>query len=86
MTQKKESWINNVSLLNKMLAAFGLFFLCFLATSVVSYRTSGQDHAARKREAVQLEVINQIEDAIQAVRLQQIAIRSYLLGDRERQM
>ena len=39
MTQKKESWINNVSLLNKMLAAFGLFFLCFLATSVVSYRT-----------------------------------------------
>lgn len=86
MTQKKESWINNLSLLNKMLAAFGLFFLCFLATSVVSYRTSGQDDAARKREAVQLEVINQIEDAIQAVRLQQIAIRSYLLGDGERQM
>ena len=86
MTQKKESWINNVSLLNKMLAAFGLFFLCFLATSVVSYRTSGQDDAARKREAVQLEVTNQIEDAIQAVRLQQIAIRNYLLGDGERQI
>lgn len=86
MTRKKESWINNMPLLGKMLAAFGLVFLCFLATSVVSYRTSGQDDAARKREAVQIEVINQVEEAIQAVRLQQIATRNYLLGDGERQM
>ncbi|KRG64637.1 hypothetical protein ABB27_16200 [Stenotrophomonas terrae] len=86
MTRKKESWINNMPLLGKMLAAFGLVFLCFLATSVVSYRTSGQDDAARKRETVQIEVINQVEEAMQAVRLQQIAIRNYLLGDGERQM
>ncbi|WP_313495398.1 response regulator [Stenotrophomonas sp.] len=86
MTQKKSSWINNVPLLSKMLAAFGLVFLCFLATSVVSYRTSGRDDDARRHEGVQIEVIRQVEDAIQAVRLQQIAVRNYLLGDGERHM
>lgn len=86
MTQKKESWINNVPLLSKMLAAFGLVFLCFLATSVVSYRTSGRDDDARRQEGVQIEVIRQVEDAIQAVRLQQIASRNYLLGDGERHL
>ncbi|PZU26391.1 MAG: histidine kinase [Stenotrophomonas sp.] len=86
MTQKKSSWINNVPLLSKMLAAFGLVFLCFLATSVVSYRTSGRDDDARRHESVQIEVIRQVEDAIQAVRLQQIAVRNYLLGDGERHM
>ncbi|MGE8226085.1 MAG: response regulator [Stenotrophomonas sp.] len=86
MTQKKESWINNVPLLSKMLAAFGLVFLCFLATSVVSYRTSGRDDDARRQEGVQIEVIRQVEDAIQAVRLQQIAVRNYLLGDGERHL
>jgi len=86
MTQKKSSWINNVPLLSKMLAAFGLVFLCFLATSVVSYRTSGRDDDARRHEGVQIDVIRQVEDAIQAVRLQQIAVRNYLLGDGERHM
>ncbi|AMJ58215.1 MULTISPECIES: response regulator [Stenotrophomonas] len=86
MTQQKESWINNVPLLTKMLAAFGLVFLCFLAASVVSYRTSGQDDDARRREGVQIEVIRQVEDAIQSVRMQQIAIRNYLLGDGERHL
>ena len=86
MTQKKSSWINNVPLLSKMLAAFALVFLCFLATSVVSYRTSGRDDDARRHESVQIEVIRQVEDAIQAVRLQQIAVRNYLLGDGERHM
>jgi len=81
MTQHKDSWINNVPLLGKMLAAFALVFICFLATSLVSYRTSGRDDDARRREGVQIEVIRQVEDAIQAVRQQQIAIRNYLLGD-----
>ncbi|WP_449468253.1 response regulator [Stenotrophomonas humi] len=83
MTQHRGSWINNVSLLGKMLAAFGLVFLCFLATSVVSYRTSGQDDAARRQEGQKIEVIRQVEVAIQAVRLQQIAIRNHLLGKGE---
>lgn len=83
MSDSKERWINNVPLLGKMLAAFGLVFLCFLATSVVSYRTSGQDDAARRREGRQIEVIRHVEEAIQAVRLQQLAIRDYLLGDGE---
>jgi CheY-like chemotaxis protein len=86
MTQKKQSWINNLPLLGKMLAAFALVFLCFLATSVVSYRTSGQDDAARHREGVQIEVIRHVEEAIQAVRQQQIAIRNYLLGEGEQQL
>ena len=86
MTQHKGSWINNVSLLGKMLAAFGLVFLCFLATSVVSYRTSGQDDDARRKEGVQIEVIRHVEDAIQAVRLQQIAIRNYLLGEGDKEL
>ncbi len=77
------NWINNVPLLGKMLAAFGLVFLCFLATSVVSYRTSGQDDDARRREGRQIEVIRHVEEAIQAVRLQQVAIRDYLLGEGE---
>lgn len=80
MTQKKGSWINNMPLLGKMLAAFGLVFLCFLATSVVSYRTSGRDDDARQREGTQIEVIRQVEEAMQAVRLQQVAIRNHLLG------
>ncbi|WPU55967.1 response regulator [Stenotrophomonas acidaminiphila] len=83
MSDSREHWINNVPLLGKMLAAFGLVFLCFLATSVVSYRTSGQDDAARRREGRQIEVIRHVEEAIQAVRLQQLAIRDYLLGDGE---
>ncbi|WP_433853011.1 response regulator [Stenotrophomonas nitritireducens] len=83
MSDRKESWINNVPLLSKMLAAFGLVFLCFLATSVVSYRTSGQDDAARRREGRQIEVVRHVEEAIQAVRLQQLAIRDYLLGEGE---
>ena len=83
MSDRKERWINNVPLLGKMLAAFGLVFLCFLATSVVSYRTSGQDDAARRREGRQIEVIRHVEEAIQAVRQQQLAIRDYLLGDGE---
>ncbi|MGE8214528.1 MAG: response regulator [Stenotrophomonas sp.] len=83
MTQQKDNWLNNVPLLGKMLAAFALVFLCFLATSLMSYRTSGQDDDARRHEGVQIEVIRQVEDAIQAVRLQQIAIRNYLLGDGE---
>lgn len=81
MSDRKERWINNVPLLGKMLAAFGLVFLCFLATSVVSYRTSGQDDEARRREGRQIEVIRHVEEAIQAVRLQQLAIRDHLLGD-----
>ena len=83
MSDRKERWINNVPLLGKMLAAFGLVFLCFLATSVVSYRTSGQDDAARRREGRQIEVIRHVEEAIQAVRQQQLAIRDYLLGEGE---
>jgi len=83
VSDRKERWINNVPLLGKMLAAFGLVFLCFLATSVVSYRTSGQDDAARRREGRQIEVIRHVEEAIQAVRQQQLAIRDYLLGDGE---
>ncbi|KRG63215.1 hypothetical protein ABB26_13145 [Stenotrophomonas humi] len=86
MTQHKGGWINNVSLLGKMLAAFGLVFLCFLATSVVSYRTSGQDDAVRQREGVQIEVIRQVEGALQAVRLQQIAIRNHLLGGGDKEL
>jgi len=83
MTQQKDNWLNNVPLLGKMLVAFALVFLCFLATSLMSYRTSGQDDDARRHEGVQIEVIRQVEDAIQAVRQQQIAIRNYLLGDGE---
>jgi len=83
VSDRKERWINNVPLLGKMLAAFGLVFLCFLATSVVSYRTSGQDDAARRREGRQIEVIRHVEEAIQAVRQQQLAIRDYLLGEGE---
>ncbi len=81
MTQQKGGWINNVSLLGKMLAAFGLVFLCFLATSGVSYRTSGQDDVARRHETQKIEVIRQVEEAIKAVRLQQIAVRNHLLSN-----
>ncbi len=83
MAAEKNSWLSSVSLLGKMLGAFALVFLCFLAASVVSYRTSGQDEAARKRETKQIEVISQVETAVQAVRLQQIALRNYLLGEGE---
>ncbi|MCL7714769.1 response regulator [Stenotrophomonas sp. CPCC 101365] len=69
-----------------MLAAFALIFLCFLATSIVSYRTSGQDDAARRREGQRIEVVRQVEYAVQAVRLQQIAARNYLLGDGEQEL
>lgn len=83
MTEKKDGWIGDVSLLGKILGAFALVFLCFLAASVISYRTSGQDEAARKRESRQIEVISQVETAIQSVRLQQLALRDYLLGEGE---
>ena len=81
MSDKKERWINNVPLLGKMLAAFGLVFLCFLATSLVSYRTSGRDDAARQRESRQITLINHVNDAMQAVHMQQVAIRDHLLGE-----
>jgi CheY-like chemotaxis protein len=86
MQQEEASWINNQPLINKMLAAFGLVFLCFLATSIVSYRTSGEDDQARKIEGAQIEVIRHVEEAMQAVRLQQLAIRNYLLGKGDEQL
>ncbi len=86
MKREQDSWIHNLPLLVKMLAAFSLVFLCFLATSVVSYRTFGQDDVARQREGVQIEVIRQVEEAIQDVRRQQVAIRNYLLGDGEQHL
>ena len=79
-SDKKESWINNLPLLGKMLAAFALVFLCFLVAGGISYRTASEDDLARKRESQQIEVIRHIEDAMQAVRLQQLAIRNHLLG------
>lgn len=86
MKREQDSWIHNLPLLVKMLAAFSLVFLCFLATSVVSYRTFGQDDAGRQREGVQIELIRQVEEAIQDVRRQQVAIRNYLLGDGEQHL
>ena len=81
MSQRGDNWINNVPLLGKMLAAFGLVFLCFLAASFVSYRTASQDDTARQNETIRIEVIRQAEEAIQAVHIQQIALRNHLLAD-----
>ncbi|MCD9085286.1 response regulator [Stenotrophomonas sp. SY1] len=86
MTNKNGGWIGNVSLLGKMLAAFALVFLCFLAEGVVSYRTSAQDEATRRHEGRQIEVIRQVGAAMQAVRLQQITLRNQLLGEGENQL
>ena len=81
MSQEEASWINNQPLLTKLLAAFGLIFLCFLATSVVTYNTSSRDEQTRAAENAQLDVIRNVEAAMVSVRLQQIAVRNYLLGD-----
>lgn len=81
MQASRSSWLLDQPLIHKLLAAFGLVFLCFLATSAFGFLTFGRDAEARRGENLQLEANGAIKLAGQAVRQQQLAVRNFFFGD-----
>ena len=79
-SERAAGWFARQNLTRKLLLAFVLVFLCILITSLFTLWTFRTGVESRRIEDAQLEVVQQAQEAGRAMRLQQVAIRDYLLG------
>lgn len=79
-SERPAGWFARQSLTRKLLLAFTLIFLCILILSAFTLWTFRSGVESRRVEDVQLEMVQQAQQAGQAMRLQQVAVRDYLLG------
>lgn len=79
MSKHRSSWLADLPLTGKLTLAFGLLFICYLATAVLMLRTFDQDSRLRRNEQQQVQIIQLLENSSQEMRMQQMAIRDYLI-------
>lgn len=79
MPRLHANWLANIPLTVKLTLAFGAIFLCFLTTAVFIFSTFEKDAVLRDQERQQIQMIGLVEDAGKHMRMQQLAIRDYLI-------
>jgi len=79
MSIQRTGWMTNLPLTGKLTLAFGLIFACYVTTAIYVLTTFDRDAELRRQEQQQVQIIQALEKSGQELRMQQLAIRDYLI-------